>query len=119
MTHSRGAGGSVELDVRYYREEPKPLPKNVNIRFIPEKRETMFYGYTVDLNSVKNLGALTSIWRDTFVTIRASTESGYWKPNIVREVQYTVEYAVPEQMSVNLGKVRLLPSWETNAEFPL
>lgn len=117
MAHARGAGGSRELDVRYYREEGRPVPATFTFRFRPEKRHTMFYGNSVDLFTLKNLGAIIKLWRDTFVTIRASVENGAWTPNVVTETQYTVEYSVPEEMPINPGKVSLLPANRSNPEF--
>lgn len=87
-----------ELDISAYREPPQRLPKRFSFRFIPEKRQTMFYGASIDLQTLKNLGAITAIWRDAYY------QAGQY------QVQYAVEFVVPEHMTVNLGRVSFLRS---------
>lgn len=99
-----------ELDLRRYREQGKRLPKNFSFRFRPQVQHVMYYGANVDLNSLKRLGALTAIYRTTFYLGTDLSTDVYRTQH-----QYTVEFALPVDSPLVLGKVSTLSVGDTNA----
>ncbi len=94
-----------ELDVQHYREPSRPLPKNFTFRFRPQTHHTMIYGNNVDLRSVKDLGAVTRLTRVTYLIKKTF---GY-----TFQHQFVIEFLLPEEQALLLGKVRILPPGTT------
>lgn len=97
---------SRELDLKHYREPSRELPDNFSFQFRPETEHMMIYGNNVDLQSLKNLGALTRVTRTSFIE---ETSFGWSFQH-----QYTVEFSLPVEAPLVLGKVDILHGGMSN-----
>lgn len=96
-----------DLDVRYYREPSRKLPRDFSFRFRSESQHTMIYGRNVDLTSIKRLGAITRVQRMTWVIDHPDGA-------VSLDAQYSIDFSLPIETPLVLGKVSILPPGASN-----
>lgn len=101
-----------ELDLRHYREPGAKLPKGFTFRFRRQADHTMYYANNVDLLTLRYLGALTGLYRTTYFNDRTEYDGDVY---YTRQHQYMVEFSLPAETPLVLGKVSTLPEGVSNA----